>query len=260
MLANHRVRAFSSSRRSSKLRRFAALAALAASIGCDSTSPGPNITGVWEAHVDFLPRNDTLVVVLTQDGSWVSGFALLHAQDYSYDDSYFLGSVSGRTVDLKTTYASHSARLSGVLAGDQFEGVFDFGFEDPEAPKPQPVNTGIPGNKKYSLTLRRVRPASADVAGTWVLSATSRPDATVDTIVVAPDGRAWEHRALGNGGFASPAMWKRNGNWLVLRYYPQFRTYRVDSLRVTSSELQRPYGFLGGVEHFTRISTAAVLP
>ena len=55
-------------------------------------------------------------------------------------------------------------------------------------------------------------------------------------------------------------MWKRSGNWLVLRYYPQLWSYRVDSLRVASSELQRPYGFFGAVEPFTRISTAAVLP
>ena len=82
----------------------------------------------------------------------------------------------------------------------------------------------------------------------------------MDTIVVAPDGRAWEHRALGTAESKSRAIWKRSGNWLVLRYYPQIRTYRLDSLRITSSELQRPYGFLGGVEHFTRISTEAVLP
>jgi len=180
MLAKQRARAFSSARRSSKLRRIVALAALTASIGCDSTSPGPDMTGVWKARVDFLPPNDSLFVVLKQDGSWVSGNALLQAQDYSYEDAHFLGSVSRRTVDLKTTYASHSAQLSGLLVGDQFEGVFDFGFVDPEGP-PQPDNSGIgvPGNKKYSLTLSRVRPASADVAGTWALSAGSRPDARV---------------------------------------------------------------------------------
>ena len=55
MLAKQRARAFSSSRRSSKFRRFAALAALTASIGCDSTSPGRNMTGLVGRAVPFPP-------------------------------------------------------------------------------------------------------------------------------------------------------------------------------------------------------------
>ena len=59
--------------------------------------------------------------------------------------------------------------------------------------------------------------------------------------------------------FTSLAMWKRSGDWLVLHHdVIQQLSQGVDSLRLTSGELQRPYN--GATEHFTHVSTEAVLP
>jgi hypothetical protein len=263
-VAKHRARAFSSSRLSSKLRRLAVLAALTASIGCDSTSPSPGVTGVWEARFDFLPSQDSLFLVLTQDGSTVRGYGFVSTPSsitgayWVYDSFDVGGTVTGNKMDLslglKVAYGPPS-RLSGFSTGNQLAGVFD-----------NIGGGGYGGYGRHAVSLRRARPASVDVAGTWALSSTTggSPGATADTIILAKDGRGWERREglpMVGSSFTMPAMWRRSGDWLVIHhFYPYGTIQRVDSLRVTPSELQRPPNFLGGVEHFTRISTAAAIP
>jgi hypothetical protein len=39
---------------SSMIRRVAVLAMLVIGVACESTGPAPNMTGLWEARVDFL--------------------------------------------------------------------------------------------------------------------------------------------------------------------------------------------------------------
>ena len=77
IIAEHRLRTLSSSRRSRKLRRVTILAATLATLGCDSTGPSPNMTGLWAARFDFRPPNDSIFLVLTQDGPTVKGNGFL---------------------------------------------------------------------------------------------------------------------------------------------------------------------------------------
>ncbi|MFL5618070.1 MAG: hypothetical protein ACJ79A_06730 [Gemmatimonadaceae bacterium] len=218
------------------------------------------MTGLWEARFDFVPPNDSLFLAVTQDGATVKGYGFLRQPAntpagvpiyYYYVAFPVDGTVSGGTADLGLAlgpqiqgFGPRFSRLSGRLKDGQLVGVLQY-----------------TDSNEYSMTLRHSRPATTDVAGTWVLSSTTGgpPNATADTIIATADGRAWQHREgplLGGGGFASTAMWRRSGNWFILHHF--IFSDREDSLLVTSSELQRPYGVT--TEHFARISTAAVLP
>ena len=218
------------------------------------------MTGLWEARFDFLPPNDSLFLAITQEGSTVKGSGFLRqpantppgVPTYYYYVAFPVeGTVSGGTADLRLGIEPHLqgfppqfSRLSGRLTDAQLVGVLEYA-----------------NMNEYSVTLRHSRPTATAVAGTWVLSSTTGgpPNATADTIIAAADGRAWQHREgplLGVGAFASTAMWRRSGNWLILHHF--MVSEREDSLVVTSSELQRAYGTT--TEHFTRISEAGVLP
>jgi len=247
-IAHRPVRPGSSSRRSSTLRRLAALAGLTASIACDSSGPGPDVTGVWVAPLDSFQANDTLYLALEQDGATVKGFGILRRTAitptsnppvYSYVAFQAEGTVTGRTVDLAFVgFQDRDAGLRGEQLGDQVAGVFDY------------TNT-----EKYPAALRRDHPSSAGVGGTWALTSTTGgpPNASMDTVTLNEGGLARRHREgllfLGGGSFNSAAMWRRRGDWIYLRHLDSPGV--EDSLHVTSGELQRPYGVT--TEHFTRV-------
>ena len=132
------------------------------------------------------------------------------------------GTVSGGTADLRLGiepqpqgFPPQFSRLSGRLTDAQLVGVLEY--------------TNM---NEYSVTLRHSRPATTDVAGTWVLSSTTGgpPNATADTIIAAADGRAWQHRdgpLLRGGGFASTAMWEAEWQLVhspITSWFPTERT------------------------------------
>jgi hypothetical protein len=234
------------------------LAATLATLGCDSTRPSPNMTGLWAARFDFRPPNDSIFLVLTQDGPTVKGNGFLRQPAnvppgvplyYYYVTFPVEGVVSGGTANLGMPLEPQISgprltQLRGRLIDGQLVGVLQY-----------------TDSSEYSMTLRHTLPATTDVAGTWALTSTTggAPSATADTIIAVADGRAWQYRdgaLLGGGGFKSTGMWRRSGEWLILHHF--VFSEREDSLRVTPSELQRPYG--ATTEHFTRISTSAALP
>jgi hypothetical protein len=267
----HRVPLPSPSRRSSRLCRLTVLAALTLIGGCDLTSPGPNATGIWAARLDTPSLHDSISLALRVDGAKLYGFAFLYRapdtnpSSTSFSDVYLVyGTVSGSMADLTLSATDPLGggvvpRLRGQMVGDQLAGFIDY-VDLNTSVLGGYVPAGSTGTNQSSITLARAHPVNAGVTGTWLLTSTTGgpPSATVDTIIVAPEGMAWQHRdgpLLESSAFASDAIWRRRGNWLYLHHHMMPRG--EDSLLVTSSELQRTYG--ATTEHFTRLSDATAL-
>ena len=202
-----------------------------------------------------------MTFALTQKGSAIGGFAVLRRDDQPtryYRVFDVGGSVDRGTVDLSLTPLDRgdvSFKLRGSLEGDGLSGTVNFSGDD------------------RHIALRRFRPRPGDAVGTWVLSSRSGTAAEAarfvrDTLITQADGLAWRSRSEEPLTYATPALWSRRGDWLVLEQvvgasYASHFTFPppfLDSLRVAPGELLRTTrGLLDGstvVEHFVRASPA----
>lgn len=221
--------------------RLATIAAVAAlTLACDSTSPAPNLDGVWGGLINLPFTTDTLTLAIGEQEGQIRGFGIQR----TLDDSrvrYILsvaGSISGRTVELNLFNGVTSTVVRGELNGSTL--VMSVGNEP--------------------VTLRRYGSRGDGVAGTWALTSTSGPALAIrDTIEILPDGRGRRHREQQFSSYGTLAIWSRRSNWLVLEQYSPwlggFNIPFLDSLQVQSSNLVRSTRLFDGstvVETYTR--------
>ena len=169
------------SRSAVKSHRFAVPAAVAfLLLACDSTSPTPNLDGVWGGNVNMFATTDSLTLALGEQDGQIRGWATQRPLDAPrYTFTYLVaGSISGRSVELNLQGEGFSSLvLKGEASGPRFYPTLTMSVVD------------------RPITLRRSIPRDQGVAGTWGLASTSGPALAVrDTIEVLLDGRARRHR------------------------------------------------------------------
>src|SRR5688572_12631148 len=221
--------------------RLATIAAVAAlTLACDSTSPAPNLDGVWGGLINLPFTTDTLTLAIGEQEGQIRGFGLQR----TLDDSrvrYILsviGSISGRTVELNLFNGVTSTVVRGELNGSTL--AMSVGDEP--------------------VTLRRYGSRGDGVAGTWALTSTSGPALAIrDTIEILPDGRGRRHREHQFSSYATLAIWSRRGNWLVLEQYAPSGFGSsipfLDSLQIQSNTFVRSTRLFDGstiLETYTR--------
>jgi hypothetical protein len=239
------------------LRRTCLLALSALAIGCDSTEPTRDVTGVWGGRVFGRQPNDSLTIFLTQNGSQVSGWGFMRdAQNpaYLYAALGANGTLSGGSLDLTLSVepgSPPSYHLRGPAAAGRIEATFTFG----------PVYASAADTTTtFSSTLRRVGPPD-ELTGTWAFTSVTGDigsEQLTDTIVVSADGRARRHRedVYGPSAFRKysvPAMWSRRGSWVVLDYLD----LPTDSLLIRPGEwtyTTPTFSGTGPTYHYTRVS------
>lgn len=222
-----------------KARRVAAIAIL--TLGCDSTSPAPNLDGVWGGLINLPTTTDTLTLAIGEQEGQIRGFGIQRTRD-DFRVRYILsviGSITGRTVELNL----HNGFISTVARGELNGSTLAMSV----------------GNEP--LTLRLYGSRGDGVAATWSLTSTSGPALAIrDTIEILPDGRGRRHREHQSSSYATLAIWSRRGNWLVLEQYAPsgfggFRIPLLDSLQIQSNTLVRSTRLFDGstvVETYTR--------
>lgn len=200
-------------------------------LACDSTSPAPNLDGVWGGLINMPATTDTLTLALGEQGGQIRGFGLQHAlYDARFPVIYSVaGSITGRSVELSLYGGFASLILRGELHGST---LALFRGDEP-------------------VTLHLATSRGDGVAGTWGLVSTSGPTSVVrDTIEVLPDGRGRRHRENPSSSYGTLTMWVRRGGWLVLeQYVPPFFGSSVpfrDSLQIQSNALVRTTRYFDG--------------
>jgi hypothetical protein len=231
---------------------FFAVAVLA--VGCGSTETTPAVTGVWGGRIAILTPNDSFAFSFKQSGAEVEVWGNFYFSGSSRAPAGFegAGTLSRGELNLALTGLERNREfpyyptyfLRGPLKGGEMDAVFESG-----------------GNE-CPITLRLSRPTAPELVGTWVLKSTTgvpAPAGLIDTIIVNADGRAYRHRE-GDFSFETEAIWSRRADSLVLQ--DEVGVLTEDSFVVQSGELQRAMVTSDGMQtdHYTRVSTAAILP
>jgi hypothetical protein len=236
------------------------LAILASGLGivtCNGEPTGPedSLAGLWGGRYALVYNTDTFTLALTQEGSEVQGFGVLHPYDdltRFYDIFSVTGAMDSGLVQLSMLAEGRPSppyHLTGAAERGVLSGTVNFSAEE------------------RPITLRLFQPEPDDAAGTWILSSRSGPPeeearSIQDTIIVNPNGCARRRRGeLGGSGYATPAMWSRRSEWLVLvQWIGWLRTAEfplLDSLRLEAGTLVRLVPGIGGStveERFVRVS------
>jgi hypothetical protein len=213
-------------------------------LACDSTSPAPNLDGVWGGLVNMPVTTDSFTLAIGEQDGQMRGFAIqrpLDAPRYSLIYSV-IGSTTGRSIELNLYGQFAPLVVRGTVSGSRLSPTLTMSLYD------------------EPLTLRRSTPRADGVAGTWGLASTSGPALAIrDTIVVLPDGRARRHREHEFSSYGTLAIWSRRGDWLVLEQYIGFFSSGIpflDSLRIQPNSLVRTTRLWDGstaTETYTRI-------
>ena len=192
-------------------------------LACDSTSPAPNLDGVWGGLIKMPATTDTLTLGLGEQEGQIRGFGFQHPRD---DPRYPLifpvfGSITGQSVELRFNGGLGAPVMRGEVNGST-------------------LTLSVEGEP---VSLHLITSRSDGVTGTWGLLSTSGPRLAIrDTIVVLPDGRARRHREHEFSSYGTLAIWSRRGTRLVLEQYAPAGVSGIpfrDSLQIQSNSLVR---------------------
>lgn len=239
-------------------------------VACGSSTDAPaGVAGVWAGQIAYLTPNDSFTFSLGQDGSVVEGWGFVRpagsrgAANFGGTGTLMYGQLDLSLLDLRQLEPPVGPVAQYYLRGPLDHGQLNVTFGILSA-------TGA-DSAPHTITLRRVRPAASELAGTWVL--TSTPNGPVqpgsrDTIIANADGRAWRYLELytfGGPGISQPwipydtrAVWSRRGDWLVIDH--ETTALAQDSLLIQSGELRRITASGTATDHYTRVSSTARLP
>lgn len=214
--------------------------AVVLTLACDSTSPAPNLDGVWGGLINLPTTTDTLTLAIGEEEGQIRGFGVQRTLD-DLRVRYILsvaGSISGRAVELNLFNGSTSTVVRGEVNGSTLA------MSDGNEP----------------VTLRLYGSRGDGVAGTWGLTSTSGPALAIrDTMEILPDGRGRRHREQQFSSYETLVIWSRRASWLVLEQYAPslggFNVPLLDSLQIQSGTLVRSTRLFDGstvVETYTR--------
>jgi len=172
--------------------RFLIAAALLTGCGA-ATEPAlvPSMTGVWVGLSPPSTSSDSIVIVLEEQGSAISGYA------YYVPLISFLEQIQGQRSGGQT-----SLQHGGTTYAAEFEGCDQLHLRSDASP---------------SIHLIRLSPPGGGLAGPWVLAISrlngvNRQVEMSDTLLLNTDGRARRASARNGCYFNSPGTFRRAGN------------------------------------------------
>ncbi|HEY0994837.1 MAG TPA: hypothetical protein VGD77_02480 [Gemmatimonadaceae bacterium] len=226
-------------------RALLALCAAAAVAGCGSEGTlepgGPSIAGAWTARVPAGSPSDSLLLVLADSGTAVTGVGYLSSMRPSVlggegtlvEDHLMLALGNGTEPG-----AQARVELSLQRADDRFEG------------------TATVLGTAYPIQLRRAALGSGPAAGNWVLATVREPSPAAaipfDTLRLDAIGSA--HRGFANAscGYSVPGAVGESGGWIRVEYFsasgygPPCNPPMRDSLQLVGDTLVRRTALVGG--------------
>ncbi|MHB1071573.1 MAG: hypothetical protein ACYC3Q_01995 [Gemmatimonadaceae bacterium] len=218
-------------------------AATVAACGSDATLEpnGPSIEGAWTARVPAGSPGDSLLLLLDDSGTVVTGVGYLSPLRPS-----ILGGVG-------TLVENHLMLALGKGTQPAAQATVDLSLQRADD---RFVGTATVLGTAYPIQLRRAALGSGPAAGNWVLTAIREPSPAVeipfDTLRLDALGSA--HRGFANGGcgYSVPGAVGESGGWVRVEYFsasgygfscnPPLR----DSLQVVGDTLVRRTALAGG--------------
>lgn len=204
---------------------------------------GPSIEGAWTARIPVGSPADSLLLVLDDSGTVVTGVGYLSPMRPAV-----LGGV-GTLVEDHLMLSLTSASPSGGQA------TVDLSLQRAEDANRFDGTATVLGTT-YPVQLRRAALGSGPAAGNWVLTTVREPSpaATIpfDTLRLDPLGSA--HRGFANAscGYSVPGAVGESGGWVRVEYFsasgygPPCNPPMRDSLQLVGDTLVRRTALVGG--------------